>query len=157
VHGVAGAIRSGDLDDSNLMSRRLGEFAFVLCASPAYCARSGTPAGPLDLARHDTIRFRFPTSGKLQDWRLPSGPRTMPSMITCNNMEGVRAAAIAGLGIASVPDFLVQDAVDDGMLVTLLDDYRAPPGQFSILWPSSRQLSARLRAFVDFAADRLFA
>lgn len=156
--GFDAAIRSGALVDSSLMSRRLGAFRFVLCAAPAYLDRTATPLQPADLRMHDALRFRFPTTGKLQDWTLSHVP--MPpygrTALTCNNMEALRAATIAGLGIAYMPDFLALGALKDGSLVTVLDDFLVDPGQFSILWPSNRHLSPRLRAFVDFAGRTLF-
>ncbi|MET3818226.1 LysR substrate-binding domain-containing protein [Burkholderia ambifaria] len=76
--------------------------------------------------------------------------------MTCNNMEALRGAVMAGLGIGYMPDFLARDALDTCALVTVLDDYRIAPGQFSIVWPSSRQLSPKLRVFVDFLCERLF-
>jgi DNA-binding transcriptional LysR family regulator len=150
-------IRSGELADSSLMSRRLGSFRFILCASPDYLARRGAPSGPGDLTRHDAIRYRFPTTGKLQDWALGDATITAPpAMITCSNMEAVRAATLGGLGIGFMPDFLARDALAEGALIPVLADLTIPPGQFSILWPSSRHLSPKLRAFVDFVGDRLF-
>ena len=153
-------IRSGELTDSSLMSRRLGPFRFVLCASPTYLEARGMPQTPKDLEKHDCLRFRFPTSGKLQAWALTDAqavdPFHGPSPLTCNNMEALRGAAIAGLGIAYMPDFLARDALQDGSLRTVLDDFLVDPGQFSILWPSSRHLSPRLRVFVDFVCDELF-
>ena len=156
--GFDAAIRSGPLADSALMSRRLGPFRFVLCASPRYLERKGTPDRPDDLATHDALRFRFPTSGKLQDWNI-SGEVSTPGMrtvLTCNNMEAMRAAAIDGLGIAYMPDFLAEEAIRGGALVTVLDRFFVDPGQFSILWSSGRQMSSRLRAFIDFVSERLF-
>lgn len=157
--GFDAAIRSGPLADSSLMSRRLGPFRFVLCAAPRYLERKGTPARPADLALHDALRFRFPTSGKLQDWHVAgeAPPANMRTVLTCNNMEAMRAAAIDGLGIAHMPDFLAEDAIRGGALVTVLDRHLVDPGQFSILWSSGRQMSSRLRAFIDFAGERLFA
>ncbi|MDP9585931.1 UNVERIFIED_ORG: DNA-binding transcriptional LysR family regulator [Burkholderia contaminans] len=157
--GFDAVIRSGPLSDSSLMSRRLGPFAFVLCATPAYLARAGTPAAPHDLEAHDCVRYCFPTTGKLQDWALAARdgtPLKLRTAMTCNNMEALRGAVMAGLGIGYMPDFLARDALDTGALVTVLDDYRIAPGQFSIVWPSSRQLSPKLRVFVDFLCERLF-
>ncbi|WDR89547.1 LysR family transcriptional regulator [Burkholderia ambifaria] len=157
--GFDAVIRSGPLSDSSLMSRRLGPFAFVLCATPAYLARAGTPAAPHDLEAHDCVRYCFPTTGKLQDWALAARdgtPLKLRTAMTCNNMEALRGAVMAGLGIGYMPDFLARDALDTGALVTVLDAYRIAPGQFSIVWPSSRQLSPKLRVFVDFLCERLF-
>jgi DNA-binding transcriptional LysR family regulator len=143
--GLDAVIRSGSLSDSSLMSRRLGPFHFVLCASPSYLERCGTPQLPDDLETHDCLRFRFPTSGFRR-----------PAPLTCNNMEALRGAAIAGLGIAYMPDFLAREALRDGSLRTVLDNYLVDPGQFSILWPSNRLVSPRLRAFIDFTTETLF-
>lgn len=156
--GFDAVIRSGLLTDSSLMSRRLGPFRFVLCASPEYVARTGQPRTVAELVEHDCVRYRFPTTGRLQPWTFGDDdepPRLRTSM-TCNNMEALRGAVIAGFGIGFVPDFLVRDALACGSLVTVLDDLAIPPGQFSVLWPSSRQLSPKLRVFVDFMCERLF-
>ncbi|WDD95891.1 LysR family transcriptional regulator [Burkholderia sp. FERM BP-3421] len=157
--GFDAVIRSGQLTDSSLMSRRLGPFRFVLCAAPAYLERAGAPGIPDDLAAHACVRYRFPTTGKLQPWALAHDggePPNLRAAMTCNNMEALRAAVLAGFGIGYMPDFLARDALACGALVTVLDDYRIAPGQFSVLWPSSRQLSPKLRVFVDFLCARLF-
>lgn len=157
--GFDAVIRSGTLTDSSLMSRRLGAFCFMLCASPGYLAQAGVPRTLHDLEAHACVRYRFPTTGKLQPWELladRSEPANLRTAITCNNMEALREAVIAGFGIGYMPDFLTRDAVATGRLTTLLDAHRIAPGQFSILWPSSRQLSPKLRVFVDFMCANLF-
>ncbi|CAB3800262.1 LysR family transcriptional regulator [Paraburkholderia fynbosensis] len=158
--GFDAAIRSGELPDSQLMARRLGPFRFVLCASPAYLQRRGVPLVRADLAQHACLRFRFPTSGKLQAWSLRGLPDDaaahFPSALTCNNMEALRGAAELGLGIAYMPDFLAREAIHAGTLRSVLAEHLAHAGQFSVVWPSNRQLSPKLRAFVDFLSERLF-
>lgn len=158
--GLDAVVRSGEQTDSSLMSRRLAPFGFVLCAAPSYLDEHGTPRTPRDLEDHDCLRFRFPTSGRLQVWRFGDGvevdPFRRPSPLTCNNMEALRGAAIAGLGIAYMPDFLARDAVATGALRTVLDGHLADPGRFSILWPSNRLVTPRLRAFIDHMAEALF-
>jgi DNA-binding transcriptional LysR family regulator len=157
--GFDAAIRSGPLSDSSLMARRLGPFRFVLAAAPAYLARAGVPRTPGDLAAHACVRYRFPTTGKLQPWDLATGaegPPELRSALVCNNMEALRGAVEAGFGIAWMPDFLARDALAAGTLETVLDEACQAQGQFSILWPSSRHLTPRLRAFVDFACAQLF-
>ncbi len=159
--GVDAAIRSGNLPDSRLMSRRLGSFRFILCASPAYLERKGIPRAPADLKNHDCIRFRIPTTGKLQNWMISQDPAwtqlRLTAAVTCNNMEAVLTAAIDGHGIAYMPDFLPRDAIASGALQTVLDPYSANQGQFWVLWASSQQLSPKVRVFVDFVSTRLFA
>ncbi len=159
--GLDVVVRSGELTDSRLMSRRLRAFRFVLCASPAYLAAHGRPRTPGDLAQHKCLRFRFPTTGKLQDWALRgeggAADVRIPATMVCNNIEALRAAAIGGLGIVHMPDFLARDALAAGSLRTVLDGDMIKPGQFWAVWPSSRQLSPKLRVFVDFLGARLFA
>lgn len=157
--GFDAVIRSGALTDSSLMSRRLGPFRFVLCASPDYAARFGLPRSLADLARHRCVRYRFPTTGKLQPWTLEhdgTEPPNLGAAMTCNNMEALRGAVIAGFGIGFMPDFLAREALECGSLVTVLENHTIAPGQFSILWPSNRQLMPKLRVFVDFMCEQLF-
>ena len=159
--GVDVALRSGDLPDSRLMARALRPFQLLLCAAPGYLDRHGVPQRPRDLDRHLAIRFRFPNSGKLQEWplTLPAGetelrPRTI---LTCNNMEALRGAVVGGLGIGCMPDFLAREPLASGALRPLLADHIDGPGQFRLLWPSNRHLSPKVRVFVDFLSERLFA
>jgi DNA-binding transcriptional LysR family regulator len=158
--GVDVAIRSGDLPDSRLMSRALRPYQLLLCASPAYLERFGTPRHPRDLDRHLGVRFRYPNSGKLQDWPLiPQAGESdlrVRTVITCNNMEALRGATVAGLGIGCMPDFLARDPLENGTLRTVLGDRIAGPGLFRLLWPSNRHLSPKVRVFVDFISTRLF-
>ncbi|QIB33143.1 LysR family transcriptional regulator [Ancylobacter pratisalsi] len=158
--GVDVAIRSGELPDSRLMTRTLRPFQMLLCAAPSYLERHGTPECPRDLDRHLGIRFRYPNSGKIQAW-----PLTLPTdesdlrtrtVLTCNNMEALRGAIITGLGIGCMPDFLARDPLAKGELRTLLDNHIDAPGHFSLIWPSNRNLSPKVRVFVDFIGERLF-
>jgi len=157
--GVDIAIRSGDLPDSRLVARPLAPFRLLLCAAPSYIEQHGTPSGPDDLVNHYGIRFRFPNSGKLQGWPFTGGSAEpqVRSMLICNNTEALKGATMAGLGISSMPDFLVREALRDSKLRTVLDDHVDGRGQFRLLWPSNRHLSPKVRAFVDFLPDRLAA
>lgn len=153
-------IRSGGLADSKLMSRKLGPFRFVLCAAPTYLARKGWPQTLADLERHDCLRYRFVTTGKIMDWSLGADPEItqlrLPTVLTLNNMEAMLMAAVDGHGIAYMPDFLVRESVRTGALESLLDAHTSDQGQFWALWQSSRHLSPKIRVFVDFIAERLF-
>ncbi len=151
-------IRSGELTDSRLMARRLRPFRFVLCAAPGYFARRGMPRRPQDLEQHACLRYRFPSSGKLQDWVLTkeaggAEPR-LPAAFTLNSIEGVLAAATSGLGIAYVPDFVARDALREQRLQTALDRYNVVEGTFWMLWPSNRHMLPKLRVLVDFLSRR---
>lgn len=159
--GVDVAIRSGQLPDSRIMVRALRPFQLLLCASPAYLERQGTPKCPRDLCGgHVGIGFRYPNSGKVQDWPLilPAGEKevSVRHILTCNNMEALRGAVLRGLGIGCMPDFLAAASLKTGELIPLLVDHLDAPGQFNLIWPSSRHLSPKVRVFVDFICARLF-
>lgn len=149
-------IRSGELDDSRLVARRLGPFRFLLVASPVYLERRGMPRTPADLGGHACLRYQFSNSGRIEEWTVPGLPPLLPLELACNNMEAMLGAAVAGLGVAYMPDFLAREALARGELVRVLAPFVDHAGQFSALWPSSRQLSPKVRAFVDFAAANLF-
>ncbi|ERK12684.1 Transcriptional regulator, LysR family [Serratia fonticola AU-P3(3)] len=153
-------IRSGDLVDSRLMSRRLGPFRFVLCAAPDYLKRKGQPEKLSDLELHDCLRYRFVTTGKIMDWTLTADPEItrlrLNSSLTLNNMEAMLMATIDGHGIAYMPDFLVKDMLARGELETLFDAYTKDQGIFWAVWPSSRHLSPKIRVFVDYICSQLF-
>lgn len=155
------AFRSGVLPDSRLMTRALRPYRLLLCAAPSYLAKKGSPDCPRDLDGHRAIRFRFPNSRKLQDWPIVLPERTtlppMQTILTCNNMEALRGAVISGLGIGCMPDFLARGPLADGALKTVLDAHLDAPGRFHLIWPSNRHLSPKVRVFVDFLSERLFA
>ena len=159
AEGVDAVIRSGELADSQLKSRTLGPFGFVLVSAPQYFAEHGTPQCPRDLEQHACLRYKFPGTTQLQQWTLrqPAGepPLQLRSALTSNNLESLIFAASQGLGIAFVPDFVVRNALADGSLVAVLDDYQVDSGKFSVLWPSSRHLLPKLRVFVDFLSEHL--
>jgi len=160
--GIDVAIRSGDLPDSRLVSRPLNHFRLLLCASPDYLARHGTPMVVRDLEQHATIRFRHPSSGKLLDWPMLEksaidSQTRLRTVLACNNMEAVLGATVRGLGIACMPDFLAREMLADGRLVCVLDAQLSAGGRFRALWPSSRHLSPKVRVFVDHLGEQLSA
>jgi len=123
-------------------------------------ARHGVPRNAADLPDHICLRFKYSSSGKLQDWQLDGesvfqGSRKSPQLVF-NNTEAVLSAAIQGLGIAHLPDFVARDAFAEGRLQTVLDQCRAHAGTFWIVWPSNRHMVPRLRVFVDFLTEHLF-
>ncbi|WP_343714261.1 LysR family transcriptional regulator [Inquilinus sp.] len=157
--GLDVVMRSGALGDSRLMSRRVGPFRFRVVGSPDYLARHGAPQRPADLEHHACLRYKFPTSGTMMEWALRAEPGTppwrTPATLVANSTDALLAAAIRGLGLLYTADFVVAEALEAGSLQTVLDDYQPPPGMFWALWPSSRQLSPKVRVFVDFLCTRL--
>lgn len=156
--GYDAVVRTGELLDSRLSSRQLGSFATVIVGSPVYFAQHGVPQRPADLAGHPCMHYRFPNSGKLEVWPLlreagEAEPRLPTSMI-CDNAETRVWFALQGLGIACLPAFAVRAELAAGTLRTVLDDYVDRTITFRLLWPSGRHLTPRLRAFIDFMAER---
>lgn len=151
------AIRSGELADSRLTSKKLGEFRFILCASPAYLKEYGVPASPEDLIAHTCIFFRLPSTGLLQPWELhgrrPGAELRAASVVTVNNIEASLRLSLAGTGISYIPDFVAREAVEEGKLKEVMHGSCAKQGHFSAVWPASRYLSPRIRCFIDFIAE----
>ncbi|MBA1276042.1 LysR family transcriptional regulator [Stutzerimonas azotifigens] len=154
-------MRTGEPADSRLMSRPLGNYRLQLVASPTYLARRGTPAVPADLEHHVCLQHKFPSTGKFEAWPLKRGEDVsqwaVPASMVCNTTEALMDVAIAGLGIACLPDFMVRQAIERGELASVLDTHVTHQGTFRLLWPSSKQLAPKLRVFIDFMAEALFA
>ena len=150
------AIRIGELQDSTLIARGIAPCRHVVCASPAYLARRGTPAVLEDLAGHDGLIYSHRT---LDPWRFrvdgawrhaaPIGRR-----IVAGNGEVLRDAAVAGLGLVVLPTFIAGAHLARGDLQAVLSGYELVEGRIYALWPPNRQLSAKVRAFVEFVAAR---
>lgn len=149
------AIRMGTLDDSELAARRLGSFQRVVCASPDYLRRRGTPHAPGDLAAHDCLVIER----ALATWRFesPAGdvPVRVPWRLCINHVQVLRAAAHAGHGIANLPQYLVEDDLAAGTLVALLPEFSQPQVEITAVYPASRPPSPPLRALIDLLAERL--
>ncbi|MFJ2487234.1 LysR family transcriptional regulator [Pseudomonas sp. NPDC087639] len=158
--GFDAVIRTGKPRDSRLMARPLGEFHMVLVASPAYLQQRGVPQEPADLAAHACLRHTFHATGKMEPWPLrrevSAAEPILPVRLVSTSIEAVNHAALAGMGIACLPDFMTHEAVAAGHLQRVLDRYLEHTGQFWILWPSSRHATAKLRVFIDHLSTRLF-
>jgi DNA-binding transcriptional LysR family regulator len=152
-------IRTGVAQDSRLMRRSLGRFRGRMVASPAYLERCGRPLVPADLVGHRCLRQRSPASGKLHDWPLldvaSTGPFTLPETMSATAIEPLIHLAERGLGIAFLPPFAVSSQIEHGVLIPLLDEYIPETGEFAALWPTSRQLLPKIRAFVTFLSEHL--
>jgi DNA-binding transcriptional LysR family regulator len=157
--GFDAVIRTGDQTDSRLAARRLGACPHVLVAAPRYLKRHGTPQTPRDLEKHFCLQHKFPATGKLERWPLKleaSEPElVLPETMMSNTVQPLAFAAIRGRGIAFLPGFLVREALKNGELVTVLDDYLDREVVFWILWPASRYASPKLRVFIDYMSAHL--
>ncbi|GIZ53097.1 LysR family transcriptional regulator [Noviherbaspirillum aridicola] len=155
--GVDLAVRIGPLADSSLHAVPAGQLARVMCASPDYLKRHGTPRHPDQLAGHPGIRFTG--RGVLAEWHFRDGGRRLtmrfqPRVLT-NSVDAAVAACRDGLGIGAFLSYQVQAVVRAGELKPILRKYETEPLPVTMLYPHSRLVSARVRAFIDFAAPRL--
>jgi len=149
------AIRSGELNSSQMMSRRLGPFRFAIIGSPAYFASHPAPLRPDDLYQHACLRYRFPGSGQWQEWEMTGvTPPELPLALSSNNLESILQATLQGLGLAYVPEFIVRPYIESGELVAVLQDYLKEGGKFSVVWPSSRHMLPKVRVFIDFLTEK---
>ena len=158
--GFDAVVRTGTPSDSRLSARKLGQFQMMLVASPAYLAQHGVPQRAADLAQHSCLHYRYPNTGKLETWPLQAVPDEaewqLPTSMVCNNIETRVCFALQGLGIACLPDFAIRGAIADGSLLTVLNEQVQRTGTFHVLWPSGRQVTPKIRVFVDFLCERVF-
>jgi len=152
--GFDAVIRTGDLNDSMLVSRRLGAFRFVLVASPDYLMRQGSPRAVSELSQHACLFYRIPSNGKLERWPFAEADASVLSSLRAamvsNNFDMLINAAKEGRGIACMPDFAVRDALANGQLRALLTDDVTRTVYFSVVWPGNRFMTPKLRCFVDY-------
>lgn len=157
--GFDAVIRSGTPSDSRLVARRLGTCRKVFVGAPGYFSKVGMPRKPEDLTSHARLHYRFPSTGKLDVWPLGDKTEMIPerpaSMVT-NTLAPQVCFAEQGLGIAYLPEIAVRRQLEQGSLVTVLDDYDRENMVFHVLWPSGRHLSVKIRLFVDFVTSHLF-
>jgi len=151
------AIRFGQLPESTLIARKLCIIDSMLCASPAYLARRGTPATVEDLDGHD--RVLFTPSPRIQTWMLYSGDAAYefgrPARFACNNVNAVHDAVLAGAGIALLTDFMIAADLEAGVLVPVLPAWRARSVDTHALYPARQNLPPRLTLFLDHLAKAL--
>jgi len=151
--GLDLAIRIGPLADSTLVARRFASQSLLLVASPAYLARAGTPQGLQDLAGHRHIVFCPPGQGRDRAQRFQAGRHTVELQPTprlrLDDGEAMVDAALTGLGLAQVPDYMAAAALADGRLVELLPAHRPPAVPIHAVMPANRLLPARVRVVLD--------
>jgi DNA-binding transcriptional LysR family regulator len=155
--GIDVAVRIGQLPDSSLVVRRVGEVQRILVASPDYVAKHGEPGSPAELKRHSIIAL----SGLMpnREWRFVdgtiSGHVALQPRFEINDAAAAIDAAEGGDGITVALSYMVAQKIADGRLTTVLLRYAPPPVPVQLVYPESRLLAPKLRAFVDFAGPRL--
>ncbi|PPC62053.1 LysR family transcriptional regulator [Pantoea sp. ICBG 1758] len=153
------AVRIGMLDDSSsLIARQLTSHAMVLCASPAYLREAGEPVLPEDLQQHAAIAYL--SAGRILKWRIKNGDKGMYEMtpsarLIMDDMQGIRDSAVAGGGIAWLPDWLVREQLINGKLVQVLKNCSSERQPVYAVWPQMPYLPLKVRLAVDKLVSEL--
>ncbi|NGY06850.1 LysR family transcriptional regulator [Solimonas terrae] len=149
--GYDAGVRIGTLPDSSMIAHRVAEMDMLVCCSPGYRQRRGTPQTPADLREHDCLPYGH--APKVAWNFLQHGkPRAVAinGRLCANNGELLRDAACAGLGLTQLPAFIVAAQLQNGELISVLDDCRPPPLGVHVIYPGHRQSSLAVQAFADF-------
>jgi DNA-binding transcriptional LysR family regulator len=151
------AIRISKLRESSLVARRLATTELHVVGAPAYLRQRGTPARPEDLLRHECLRYAVLRPE--QEWRLygPNGRIQVPVVgrFTTSTGASLRAAALAGLGLAVLPRFMIHDELRSGALIAVLGEFAPRPLGIYAIQPARRAQPPRIRALVDHLARAL--
>ncbi|WNJ97474.1 LysR family transcriptional regulator [Vibrio ruber] len=146
------AIRIGRLPVSNMIAKRLTDCQSVLCASPEYIAQFGLPEHPADLRHHNCLLYSYFRGG--QAWTFHQRDKEYKVVpkgnLVMNNSEGIRRAALDGLGIAQLPTFIIGKDVTAGLLVPVMSRYHLPAHAVYAVYPDRQYLPHKVRLFIDF-------
>lgn len=150
------AIRIANLNDSSLIARRLAPVRRIVAGSPAYFAEHGVPERPADLKDHNCLRYTYVADGREWRFRGSDGEEAIEvsGSMRANNSDVLRGAALAGVGLMMAPTFIVGDEVRAGRLRPVLTEFEIADLGIYAVYPHKRHLSPKVRAFVDFLAER---
>ena len=158
AEGFDVAIAMGHLANSSLVAKTLAVPDSLICASPDYLARHGTPLDPRDLKTHECLSFQARTGRNT--WKFSRGGQCtdvrIEAKIAINNGEALKQLALDGLGIVLVTDWLVREELESGALLKLFTDYAIEPvgTPITALYPSRIHLPRKVRVFLDFVAEK---
>lgn len=155
--GLDVAVRIAHLSDSSFTALRVGEVRRVLCASPRYLRAHGVPKSPKDLEAHEVVMFSQERSAPAWSFEGPKGKLSVKprSRFVVNVSEVGIQAALAGRGLTRVLSYMVASELRTGRLRLVLEDYEPEPLPVHLVYREGRRAPARVRAFVDFASQRL--
>jgi DNA-binding transcriptional LysR family regulator len=153
AEGLDAAVRVGPLSDSSMVARPFARHVLLACASPRYLREHGTPRTIEALARQRCLVARLPTSKRLRAWRFVRDGRAVElspaSAAIFDDGEALVAAASASMGLVQVPDYMAAAAIERGELVEVLKRFRPPPLDISLVYPSARRVTPRLKALIE--------
>lgn len=145
--GIDLAIRIVEKPEPSLVVRRIATSRVVIVATPGYLAQHGTPRKPRDIVGHRLIGFA-PLAWR-DTWRIGTETIAVQPRLLVNNSESLRAAALSGLGLAAIPEWLIADALAAGLVSRVLPSEETPLGGIYAVYPTNRLLTPKIRAFVD--------
>lgn len=152
--GIDCVLRAGNLQDSSMVAQQVARLEQVTCASPAYLDRHGRPADLDALERHQAVHFMSSATGRPYPLEFTIGGEVrqvvLPASVSVSGADMYAATAIAGLGIVQVPRYRIAQELRGGQLEIVLPALPPPALPVSVLYPQSRQLSPRVRVFVDW-------
>lgn len=154
--GIDLAIRVGDIDNPQLIARRVGTTRRIVVASPKYLEKFGCPEHPRDLAHHNCVVYSRLTTGPNWPFMVDGENQMFPisGPFSTNNTEGVRAAILQGLGIGLVPEWHFTDGeLQNGVLIPLLEAFQPLPNPIHLVYPSRRHFAQRMRVMIDFLVE----
>ena len=143
--------------DTTLIKRTLAKWHPVLCCAPAYLDAHAVPRTPADLSDHNCLLYAYSPFGPEFHFIDPGGNQVLVRVtgnLVTTSIVLMRTAAVAGLGLWLCPPYIVSDLLVSGALVQLLSDYGSPEMEIVALYPHRRQLSAKVRLFLDRLVDR---
>jgi len=156
--GIDVSVRFGVLQDSSLMARRLTQTQFRVVGAPSYLAEHGRPKTPDDLARHNCLAFTLRDSRLARDWRFArdGAESTLAPQGNMSFSDGAALcdAACAGYGLAQIHGYYIDNAVTAGKLEPVLEKFRPAIDPIWLVYPQTRHLSPKVRAFIDFMTAR---
>jgi DNA-binding transcriptional LysR family regulator len=151
-----GILFTEQIEDQTLVARKLTHNKRVVCASPAYLERYGTPERFSDLKKHNYLRLS--TVERWNDWHLEGGefyPRRLPSNLETNSADAVYHAALAGIGVARLSTYLIAPDLASGRLVRLFPEYEDTRSDIYAVYSNRRNLSPKVRALIDHLVSEL--
>jgi LysR family transcriptional regulator, regulator for bpeEF and oprC len=151
-------IRGGELSDQSLVARRIGNLEFITVAAPEYLARKGTPAHPIEVEeKHASVIYFSPQTNRHYPLEFRKGEESLdisgPYQVSVNESNAYVTAIVAGLGIGQITSWQARRLLASGTLVQLLPEWTQPLLPVYVVYPPNRHLSAKVRAFVDWAAE----
>ncbi|MEQ9491689.1 MAG: LysR family transcriptional regulator [Alphaproteobacteria bacterium] len=159
AEGIDVAVRIGQMVDSSLVAKKITDFPRIVAATPSYWDANGRPETPDDLGRHNCFIYEYLPQGDQWEFRDPQSAAAIrvrvSGKLSSNNGDILLRAAEQGQGVSWIPGFFIDRQIKDGVLEEVLADYQAEPVGLYAVFPHSRHLPTKTRAFVDYLVEAI--